>query len=553
MRFPKVIDDSIRNLITRLQAFSTPQIGVIAAVTILIMLTGNRTLFNNLFRLYPSAHDIPFMISLTAFFSLSTLLLLMLICHGKMTRWILATYLILVAISAYFMDHFGIIIDTVMLDNVANTDSREAFGLFSSELLLRVILLGVLPAWWLVRYAPGNWFVAENLRQRFKHVGIVIALLALSIIPFSKEYFIFVREHKLARMYANPTFFTYSTIKYLIQKITVQRAEHLAPVAEDAKIIETSDKHELIILVVGETARWDRFSLNGYHRETNPELSKLNVLSLSNVSSCGTSTLISVPCMFSPLDREDYDADKAANMENVLDVLARNGVQILWRDNNSDSKGVALRVPYQDFKSPVHNPVCEDECRDIGMLHGLDQYIAARKGQDILIILHQMGNHGPEYYRRYPKQFERFRPACQTGKLSECSQQEVDNAYDNAILYTDYFLTQTIDFLKKYDKSHEVAMLYVSDHGESLGEHGIYLHAAPYFMAPKEQTHIPAIVWVGDHFDYKLDQLKPYQQHPFSHDDLFCGLLNVYDIGTKVCSGKLDFGIRAPVPVQKQS
>jgi lipid A ethanolaminephosphotransferase len=538
MRFLQPINHVIRRLTQRLQAYSTPQIGLIAAVTILLMLTGNRTLFANLFKLYPSGNDIPFLISLGAFFSLSTLLWFLLICHGRMTRWILAAYLILAAACAYFMDHFGVIIDTVMLDNVANTDTREAFGLFSWELLLRVLMLGVLPAWWLLKRAPASWFLADKLTQRLKFVGILIVLLVLAIIPFSKQYFIFVREHKLARMYANPTFFTYSAVKYGVQKMAAQKVGPLKPVAEDAVVIETPSKHELIILVVGETARWDRFSLNGYPRQTNPELSRLNVLSLRNVSSCGTSTGVSVPCMFSALGRKKFDDHKAASMENVLDVLARNGVQIVWRDNNSDSKGVALRVPYEDFKSPVHNPACDDECRDIGMLSGLDKYIAARKNQDILIVLHQMGNHGPEYYRRYPKQFERFKPACQTGELTKCSQQEVDNAYDNAILYTDYFLSQTIELLKKYDKSHEVAMLYVSDHGESLGEHGLYLHAAPYFLAPAEQTHIPAIVWMGEHFDYKLDQLKPYQQHSFSHDNLFCGLLMAYEINSMMCAGE---------------
>ncbi|HEY0561837.1 MAG TPA: sulfatase-like hydrolase/transferase, partial [Methylophilus sp.] len=233
-----------------------------------------------------------------------------------------------------------------------------------------------------------------------------------------------------------------------------------------------------------------------------------------------------------------YDKEKALHMENALDVLARNGVEVLWRDNNSDSKGVATRVKYEDFKSPVFNPVCQGECRDIGMLSGLEQYIAARQDKDILIVLHQMGNHGPEYYRRYPKAFARFQPMCMTGELRDCTQQEIDNAYDNAILYTDYFLSQVIDFLKKYDNHYETAMLYVSDHGESLGEHGFYLHAAPYAIAPKQQTHVPAIVWMGQHFDYTLDQLKPYQNAALSHDDLFCSLLTAYELSASTCAAK---------------
>jgi lipid A ethanolaminephosphotransferase len=172
------------------------------------------------------------------------------------------------------------------------------------------------------------------------------------------------------------------------------------------------------------------------------------------------------------------------------------------------------------------------------MLGGLDAYIKSKSDKDILIVLHQMGNHGPEYYRRYPKAFERFKPACKSNELRNCSQQEIDNAYDNAILYTDYFLSKAIDFLKQYDGEYETAMVYTSDHGESLGEHGMYLHAAPYMIAPKEQTHIPAIVWMGKHFDFNIDQIKPYKDYQLSHDNLFCTLLMGFEIGTQTCQSK---------------
>lgn len=172
------------------------------------------------------------------------------------------------------------------------------------------------------------------------------------------------------------------------------------------------------------------------------------------------------------------------------------------------------------------------------MLSKLEAYIDANKDKDMLIVLHQMGNHGPEYYRRYPKEFERFKPACQTGELRDCTKQEIDNAYDNAILYTDYFLSEVINFLKKYDESYETAMLYVADHGESLGERGIYLHAAPYILAPKEQTHVPVILWTGKGFDYDLADIKPFQHAALTHDDLFCTVMIAYELDSNMCSGK---------------
>lgn len=239
----------------------------------------------------------------------------------------------------------------------------------------------------------------------------------------------------------------------------------------DAKTPSNDPDRELVIMVVGETGRADHWSLNGYGHETNPLLSREDVINFPDFWSCGTFTSYSVPCMFSRLGREQFTPEKAKDEDNVLDILQRAGVSVLWRDNNSNSKGVADRVAYEDFKKPDKNPVCDEgECRDEGMLHGLQEYIDAQKG-DIMIVLHQMGNHGPAYYKRYPKAFERFTPACQTNDLGSCSKEEINNAYDNAIIYTDYFLSKAIALLKRNDKKFETAMLYVADHGESLWSH----------------------------------------------------------------------------------
>ena len=298
-------------------------------------------------------------------------------------------------------------------------------------------------------------------------------------------------------------------------------------------------------MVVGEAARADRFSLNGYSKETNPLLKQeKDVINFSNMYSCGTATAESVPCMFSIFDRADYDYKKGKSTENILDVLKNtNKVQILWRDNNSDSKGVALRVDFEDYRTSQTNTICDDvECRDEGMLVGLDEYIKKHKDKDILIVLHQMGNHGPAYYKRYPKEFEKFTPVCKTNQLEQCTQEEVSNAYDNAILYTDYFLSKVINFLKPYSNTHETAMLYMSDHGESLGENGIYLHGLPYFMAPDEQKHISSLIWFGDEFknDMDMEKLNSYKNKQFSQDNLFHTLLGLFEVETGVYKKDMD-------------
>lgn len=517
------------------------QARAILVVVGFIMLTGNFSLFGRILEIYPlSLHNLPFLLSLVAFFSILCSLFFLAISHGKATRWILALFLIIASQAAYYMDKFGVIVDVVMIDNIIQTNPQEFAGLLSLSLVIRTIVFGLIPAWLVIKYFPKADNTRAEFKSRLKLFGVLVLAILLLIVPFTAGYASFWREHKITRFYANPTYTVYSVIKYVTQQISIAKAVPLKHIAQDAVMVGPHERTELMVLVIGETARADRFSLNGYHRETNPLLAKQDVVSLSNVSSCGTSTSVSVPCMFSSLGRKGYDKKTALNQENALDVLFDHGVEILWRDNNSDSKGVATRMKYEDFKSPTLNPACEGECRDIGMLSGLDKYIAARKGKDILIVLHQMGNHGPEYYRRFPKEFEKFTPMCMTGELRDCSQEEIDNSYDNAILYTDYFLSNVIDLLKKYDETYATAMLYVSDHGESLGENGFYLHAAPYLIAPKEQTHVPAIVWMGKHFDYKKEQLMPYKDYALSHDDVFCSLLVAFELNSKMCEAKID-------------
>lgn len=517
------------------------QVQAIYLIVVFIMVTGNYSLFHGIVKTYPlSIGNLPFLTSIALFFSAQTAIFFLAISHGKSARWVLAAFLLIASQSAYYMDQFGVIIDTVMIDNVMQTDKNEFLGLVSLELIIRTVLLGILPAWLVLKFFPKASSFKQELKSRARSILLLMLAIVVLVIPFTADYTSFIREHRILRFYANPTYSVYSAIKYAFQQTDISvRNLPLFQTAKDAVLLDpTTSKKELIILVVGETARADRFSLNGYKRQTNPELAKQDIVSFSNVTSCGTSTGVSVPCMFSSLGREKYDKQKALDQENALDVLAEHGIEVLWRDNNSDSKGVATRVKYEDFKTPTLNPSCKGECRDIGMLDGLDKYIEKNKDKDMMIVLHQMGNHGPEYYRRYPKEFERFKPACQTGELRDCSKEEIDNGYDNAILYTDYFLSNVINFLKKYDEQFEVAMLYVADHGESLGEHGVYLHAAPYMIAPKEQTHVPVIAWTGKNFDYSLEDIKPYKDLAISHDDLFCTLLLAYELETNICAAK---------------
>ena len=310
----------------------------------------------------------------------------------------------------------------------------------------------------------------------------------------------------------------------------------------DAKINKKSTQKRLVILVVGETARSDHMSINGYEVETNPYLKQEKIISFKEMFSCGTDTAWSVPCMFSILGRDNYNHTSGKNMSNSLDLISEAGVSVLWLDNNSDSKGVADRIPYENYRSSELNPLCNPECRDEGMLLNLQNYINAQMSNDILIVLHLMGSHGPAYFKRYPPEFEVFKPVCKTSQLNECSNQEIVNAYDNTILYTDYFLSKVVELLKVNSENSDTAMFYISDHGESLGEGGLYLHGMPYFMAPEEQVKIPAFLWLDDSISELMDigAIIKKSESKQSHDSLFHTLLGLMDIETDLYSKDLD-------------
>jgi lipid A ethanolaminephosphotransferase len=247
--------------------------------------------------------------------------------------------------------------------------------------------------------------------------------------------------------------------------------------------------------------------------------------------------------MFSIYNHSEFTKNKAQSTENVLDILKHAGVNVIWLDNNSSSKGVADRVEYQSYKSSTLNPVCDIECRDEGLLANLPVYIKAHPTGDIFIVLHQMGNHGPAYYKRYPSSFEQFTPACKTNQLEQCTQQEISNAYDNALLYTDYFLSKTIKLLKTYDSKFETALFYASDHGESLGENNLFLHGLPYIIAPDEQIHVPMLIWFGKNF--KQDEidflaLKRQTHNKLSHDNLFHTILGLMEVQSEAYDSSMN-------------
>jgi lipid A ethanolaminephosphotransferase len=443
--------------------------------------------------------------------------------------------LVVAAACAYFMDSYGVVIDRSMVRNVLETDAAEATALLSRGLVLRVLLAGVAPAVLVLALPLRFGSLREEALTRLSAAALGLALIGGLVLAQYKTFSIVFRAHDELRLLVNPT----SPLLALVQVLSRSgNAGPVVPIARDARRAVREGRSSLVVVVVGETARAASFSLNGYERDTNPRLAGYPIVDFPQVRSCGTSTAESLPCMFSPGGREAFDPDRVTREENLLDVLQRVGVRVLWRDNNSGCKHVCARVPtehQQDFEAPA---LCRGaECYDEALLTGLQAYLDGLEG-DALLVLHQNGSHGPAYHARTPVGFKRFLPECVDGEVQRCSREAIVNAYDNTILYTDFVLAELIDLLGRNAERLDSALLYVSDHGESLGEHGLYLHGLPYALAPDEQTHVPMLAWLSPGFasarSIDLACLDERRSEPRSHDHVFHSLLGLFGVESRV-------------------
>lgn len=472
--------------------------------------------------------------------------LLSLLLYPRLVKPVLIPLLLMSAVVAYFVGHYGVMVDSSMIQNTLETDLRETRDLLTPTLLVYVLLLGVLPSFLVYRQQVKPASLGPVLLTKIGVIGLSCLLLMGGVLAFYQDVASLARNHRELRYMLVPSNYLYATVRYF-QKAG-QRPAQLEVIGADAHKAaswQQRKKPALTVLVVGETARADRFSLNGYGRDTNPRLAQEDVVNFSNVTSCGTSTAVSVPCMFSGLTRNDYSDSKGHSRESLLDVIQRAGFGVQWRDNNSGCKGACDRVAYQDYAQRKNTAHCrQDECYDEVMLDDLQSWLD-RQTKDTVLVLHQKGSHGPAYYSRYPQQFAKFGPACQTSELEKCDKAAVGNAFDNTILYTDYFLAQVINRLKQNSERFDTAMLYLSDHGESLGENNLFLHGTPYSIAPDVQKKVPMIAWFSPEYQQsaRLDQscLKAASAQPYSHDNLFHSMLGLLDIETVTYRKELDF------------
>jgi len=487
---------------------------------------------------------------------LATFLILVLLFNALLTllsfrpllKPVLIFLFIATAFATYFMNEYGVAIDATMMQNVFETDLREAAELLSWKFILVLALLGVLPSFLLWRtqlVTPTPW---RNLAGKLAVFCLSLSIAAGALVMNYKTYAPTFREHGELRYLLTPTNYLYAVARYFQKKRKPPVVVAIGTDAIKGPLWVGYTRRTVTVIVVGETARAMNFSLNGYHRETNPRLSaQPGLINFSDVYSCGTATAISVPCVFSSLGRKEYSDSKAKSQQGLLDVLSHAGLDVLWRDNNSDCKDTCARVRYEDLSKPMAgNPLCNtEECFDERLLERLPQMIRESQ-KDLVVVLHQKGSHGPAYWKRYPEAFAKWAPVCETSDFDKCSNEDIVSAYDNTILYTDYVLSKTIDILRQggAEAGVDTALMYFSDHGESLGENNMYLHGAPYIISPVEQRHVPFMLWLSDSYRarFHIDAtcLAARSKQTFSHDNVFHSVLGMLGISTAVYNPALD-------------
>ncbi len=447
--------------------------------------------------------------------------------------------------ALYAAVNFQTMFDSTMMESVFETNSSEVFFYLNYTTVFYLFAFGVVPCGFIaaVRITPfQNWKYALLSR-----VGLVlVAVVGIGLIAETcyKDYASVGRNNSYLNKMINPAHI-YNGTKYL-KKTYFETKLVYQKLGTDAKVVEVANgKPTLMVVVLGETARAMNFAYNGYSRNTNPYTRNMDLIAFQDVSSCGTYTALSVPCMFSNMTRNSYSKPHTAAQDNVLNVLQHAGVDVLWIDNDGGDKGVAKNLTYISIDPSLKNDDCNGStCFDVAMLKDAKQFIDDGS-HNKLLVLHTIGSHGPTYWQRYPDAQAPFQPACNRSDIENCNDKQIVNVYDNTLVYSDYVLSQVIDELKTVSNDYNIMMTYISDHGESLGEGGLYLHGTPYAIAPKEQTQVPWLMWIPKEYaqQKRLSSQclkEKSQKHALSHDNLFHSLLGLYGVQTEVQNSELD-------------
>lgn len=432
------------------------------------------------------------------------------------------------AIALYFIQTYQVVLDKTMMGNVFNTNTAEAGSYLHPTFFLHLVVFGVLPMWLLSRVT-----LRHTSRLRLAVASFVAVPLCLVWIYANAQSWLWIDKHarQLGGMIM-PWSYVINAGRYQTEKFMQSRTLEKLPPAHFVAAGKT-----VVVLVIGESARAANFSLYGYARDTNPLLAEAGAVAVRGAHSCSTYTTASIQCM---LAHVDTSSTLIHNYEALPSYLQGNGVDVIWLSNNWGEP--PLKVGTYLKASEVRGDCQGSGCAlDEGMLTGLAKRIADSTSDRVFVVLHQSGSHGPDYFNHYPQDMEKFVPACHSVQVQDCSADELINAYDNTVLFTDRFLSKTITVLSSLPNT-STLMLYASDHGESLGEHGLYLHGTPYSLAPDVQKDIPYIVWMSPAFKQRktLATEAALSQAQHAHETIFHSVMGAFDMRSDIYKPQLD-------------
>lgn len=417
-------------------------------------------------------------------------------------KFLLITFFIINSISFYFVTTYHVILDESMMGNVFNTKFEESSSFFSVKLIVYLILFGLVPSAYIV-------YVKISAVPFKKFLGFIsIALLLIfGLVAINASNILWIdKNSKILGGLAMPWSYTVNITLLNVHNYQKNKKEILLP---NASIKD--DKKSVVVLVIGESSRSANFSLYGYSKNTNPLLSKTNNVFHFKANAGATYTTAGLKCILEHKNTSDL-------YEILPNYLFRNKVEVIWRTTNWGEPPIHVKK-YQNRDSLQLKYKGEFSNYDEILLANLKEEIRASKKNKVLVVLHTSTSHGPTYSTKYPKQFENFKPVCNSVELGNCSQTELINAYDNTIIYTDYIVSKVIDDLKQL-KEYNSSMIFISDHGESLGENNLYMHGLPLSIAPKEQYEIPFIVWLSSTSSKKIKTNKQLTQNHVFHSVL---------------------------------
>lgn len=510
------------------------------------MIFCNLSFFDKAYSIVQSVEDIStiFVISIPFAFAAIINVLLLPLSFRATIKPIFAVIITISAAVNFVSYRYGIIFDDNMFRNIIQTDSGEAASFVTTSAIFTITLSAAIPVLILIFLNVKKKSFRREMGYKFLSLALSLCVIGIIVFTQFEHYAAIGRNNKTITRQLIPIYPLKMAYKFV-------RKEYFTPVKPYRYIALDAARHtpeksrkKLVLLVLGETQRSMNYSLNGYERETNVYTKDLDVISFQNVTSYGTATAISVPYIFSMASHAYGDSIDEKSRDNVIDVVARAGVFVSWHDNDSGCKGGCRNVNYTDMrkKYAADKTLCNSSsCYDALFENEMKEIIQTLPDQDSLIVFHTMGSHGPSYWQRYPEAFRRFTPDCPKSDIQNCTTQELVNTYDNTILYSDYVLANLLQSLKETEATRDISVVFLSDHGESLGENGLYLHGMPRAIAPKEQTHVPFIVWLGKNSDLNSDCLKQKAKFtPVEKINLADTLIGLMGVSTSVYSAEKD-------------